>query len=227
MHVTLGAQYRIERSIDQAVSVANDGWTRIGSYCPFRYDYSKSFHREAYRDGEGGAVLTNNNEIYGDLLLFRSWHYQEGQTTYFTNPDAFRQGDWYYEMQSLGYNYRMTDIQAALGCSQLTKIEWFVKDKTRDSLSLQQCLSGQSMRYSTEREHYRSSFRLCNSIKRPFGRHASHYLLKIKEEGTWSPGALYSCLSPTTFRMTLDTRLCPIAEEISMAVRLVSRSFRR
>jgi len=156
----LGAQYRIERSIDQAVSVANDGWTRIGS-CAHSDMTILSFHPVKHiATGEGGAVLTNNNEIYESLLLFRSHGITKDKHN-FTNPDAFRQGDWYYEMQSLGYNYRMTDIQAALGCSQLTKIEWFVKTRREIASHYSNVFQGNPyFDIPTEREHYRSSFHL-------------------------------------------------------------------
>jgi UDP-4-amino-4,6-dideoxy-N-acetyl-beta-L-altrosamine transaminase len=81
-----------------------------------------SFHPVKHiTTGEGGAVLTNNKEFYKKLLLFRSHGITKDQ--FINKPD----GDWYYEMQFLGYNYRMTDIQAALGISQLKKLDSFVE----------------------------------------------------------------------------------------------------
>jgi len=71
--------------------------------------------------GEGGAVATNNLEYYKKLLTFRSHGVVRGQTQLNEN-----QGPWYYEMQYLGYNYRLTDIQCALGLSQLKKLESFL-----------------------------------------------------------------------------------------------------
>jgi UDP-4-amino-4,6-dideoxy-N-acetyl-beta-L-altrosamine transaminase len=80
-----------------------------------------SFHPVKHiTTGEGGAVLTNNKEFYKNLLMFRNHGITKEQ---FINKSD---GDWYYEMQLLGYNYRMTDIQAALGISQLKKLETFV-----------------------------------------------------------------------------------------------------
>ena len=82
-----------------------------------------SFHPvKTMTTGEGGAVTTNSREIYEKLLLYRS----HGITK---NPDKLEKNDgpWYYEMQELGFNYRITDIQAALGISQLMKIETFKK----------------------------------------------------------------------------------------------------
>lgn len=81
-----------------------------------------SFHPVKHiTTGEGGAVLTNDEEVYKKCLSFRSHGMEKAN---FKNiPDSPA----YHEMQLLGYNYRMTDIQAALGISQLKKIESFVK----------------------------------------------------------------------------------------------------
>lgn len=64
--------------------------------------------------GEGGMVTTNNKELYELLKLYRS----HGITK---ENMSENHGGWYYEMQALGYNYRLTDMQAALGISQLAK----------------------------------------------------------------------------------------------------------
>jgi len=83
-----------------------------------------SFHPVKHiTTGEGGAVLTNDEDIYEKLLMFRTHGITKERGKLINNPD----GDWYYEMQYLGYNYRMTDIQAALGISQLKKFDYFLK----------------------------------------------------------------------------------------------------
>ena len=66
--------------------------------------------------GEGGMVTTNNEELYKKLLNFRSHGIQQDKSLWVENH-----GLWYYEMQELGFNYRLTDIQSALGISQLTR----------------------------------------------------------------------------------------------------------
>lgn len=81
-----------------------------------------SFHPVKYiTTGEGGMVLTDNEEFYERLKLFRT----HGITK---NPEMLKKNDggWYYEMHHLGYNYRVTDIQCALGISQLVKLDGFV-----------------------------------------------------------------------------------------------------
>ncbi len=78
-----------------------------------------SFHPVKHiTTGEGGMVTTNNEALYQKLLMFRS----HGITK---NPDLMHQNDggWYYEMQLLGYNYRIPDINAALGLSQLKQAD--------------------------------------------------------------------------------------------------------
>ena len=81
-----------------------------------------SFHPvKQITTGEGGAVLTNNPDYYERLLRFRTHGITKDHFS--REPD----GDWYYEMQFLGFNYRMTDLQAALGTSQLAKLDRFVQ----------------------------------------------------------------------------------------------------
>ncbi len=81
-----------------------------------------SFHPvKTVTGGEGGAVLTNHEEYYKKLLLYRSHGITREESLLEREPD----GPWYYEQIALGYNYRMTDIQAALLLSQLDKLPMF------------------------------------------------------------------------------------------------------
>lgn len=81
-----------------------------------------SFHPvKTVTGGEGGAVLTNSEAYYKKLLLARS----HGITRDPSQMEKEPEGGWYYEQVSLGYNYRMTDIQAGLLISQLDKLEIF------------------------------------------------------------------------------------------------------
>lgn len=81
-----------------------------------------SFHPvKTVTGGEGGAVMTNSEEYYQKLLLARS----HGITRDTALMEEEPHGGWYYEQVSLGYNYRMTDIQAGLLISQLDKLPMF------------------------------------------------------------------------------------------------------
>lgn len=84
-----------------------------------------SFHPVKHiTTGEGGIITTNNKEYYEKLIEFRSHGITRNKTKFIDNH-----GPWYYEMQFLGYNYRMTDIQAALGVSQLNKSDEFLRKR--------------------------------------------------------------------------------------------------
>lgn len=83
-----------------------------------------SFHPvKTVTGGEGGAILTNSEDYYKRLLLFRTHGITRDSSLMSVPPE----GDWYYQQIDLGYNYRMTDIQAALVNSQLDKLTMFKK----------------------------------------------------------------------------------------------------
>lgn len=96
--------------------------TKVGS-CTFSDMTVFSFHPvKIVTTGEGGMVLTNNRELYENLKIYRS----HGITRDPARMTHASDGPWYYQQLTLGYNYRMTDIQAALGASQMTRLDTFV-----------------------------------------------------------------------------------------------------
>ena len=83
-----------------------------------------SFHPvKLITTGEGGMALTNQPDLYQKLTLLRS-HGITRNPAHMIGPID---GDWYYQQTALGYNYRMTDIQAALGISQLKQLDKFIE----------------------------------------------------------------------------------------------------
>lgn len=112
------------------IVLIEDGAHVIGTRYNGRYNGSiadmttLSFHPvKTVTCGEGGAVLTNSEAFYKKLLLYRS----HGITRDETQMEHESDGSWYYEQIALGYNYRMTDMQAALLISQLDKLPAFSK----------------------------------------------------------------------------------------------------
>lgn len=92
--------------------------TRVGS-CKYSDMTVFSFHPvKTITTCEGGVVTTNDENLYKKLCAFRAHGmYKDGDM----------KNDWRYEMRELGYNYRLTDVQAALGISQLKRLEGFKK----------------------------------------------------------------------------------------------------
>jgi UDP-4-amino-4,6-dideoxy-N-acetyl-beta-L-altrosamine transaminase len=83
-----------------------------------------SFHPVKHiATGEGGMITTNNEELYKKLLLLRTHGITKDVYSYKNSKEDVAQGGWYYEMQELGYNYRLTDFQAALGISQMDRAD--------------------------------------------------------------------------------------------------------
>ena len=76
--------------------------------------------------GEGGSILTNNKNLHNKIIQLRSHGITKNKKM---DSDIFP--PWYYEMHSLGYNYRLTDIQCALGISQLSKLNDFIVSRKK------------------------------------------------------------------------------------------------
>lgn len=103
--------------------------TMVGS-CPHSLMTVFSFHPvKAIASGEGGMITTNDTSVYRRLLRLRSHGINKLDDPMRVPAEATTDGranPWYYEMQELGYHYRITDIQSALGRSQLTKVDQFI-----------------------------------------------------------------------------------------------------
>ncbi len=116
-----------------------------------------SFHPVKHiTTGEGGAILTNNAEIYEKLLMLRNHGMTKDEELLTSNP-----GPWYYEMHMLGFNYRITDLQCALGISQLKKLDRFIK-RRREIVDIYNRELGQ-IKYITipiEKDYAKSSYHL-------------------------------------------------------------------
>lgn len=96
--------------------------TKVGS-CKYSDMTVFSFHPvKIVTTGEGGMVLTNSKDLYDKLVLYRS--HGITRTPELMTKEA--DGPWYYQQIDLGFNYRMTDMQAALGYSQMHKVDKFV-----------------------------------------------------------------------------------------------------
>ena len=88
---------------------------------------TQSFHPvKNITTGEGGAILTNDKKFYEKVKILRTHGITKNKKNLLKND-----GGWYYEMHELGYNFRISDFQCALGISQLNRLDFFIK-KRRD-----------------------------------------------------------------------------------------------
>ena len=95
---------------------------KVGN-CEYSHICVFSFHPvKMITTGEGGAITTNDENLDESISILRT----HGITKDKTKFDEESHGAWYYEQQALGFNYRMTDLQAALGISQLKRLDKFV-----------------------------------------------------------------------------------------------------
>lgn len=116
-----------------------------------------SFHPVKHiTTGEGGMITTNSKELYKQLVSLRS-HGIVRATDDFTD---ISHGPWYYEMQHLGFNYRMTDLQAALGISQMDKLEFFIKRRRQIAFIYNEAFSDLPLQLPATSEDSCSSYHL-------------------------------------------------------------------
>lgn len=119
-----------------------------------------SFHPvKGITTGEGGAITTNDEELYRRLLLYRNHGMIRSEDeAAFEDPMGVctasgARPPWYYEMQELGYNYRITDIQCALGRSQLAKLDRFLAHKEKLAALYRQLIQGSELLSSRVQPH--------------------------------------------------------------------------
>ena len=109
----------IEDAAHAIGSKYRDG-TPVGN-CKYSSMTIFSFHPvKTLTSGEGGAVTTNSEDLYKKLLMMRSHGITKDPAILEENP-----GPWYYEQHELGYNFRITDLQCALGRVQLSRLDCF------------------------------------------------------------------------------------------------------
>jgi UDP-4-amino-4,6-dideoxy-N-acetyl-beta-L-altrosamine transaminase len=142
----LGARWRDSQGI----------WQWVGS-CSHSDMACFSFHPVKHiTTGEGGAILTNREDLYHKLKTLRSHGIVNGR-----NELPADSGGWYYEMRMLGFNYRITDFQCALGFSQLDHLsEWIARRRSIASRYRAAFGSLPCLRLQREPESFESSYHL-------------------------------------------------------------------
>jgi UDP-4-amino-4,6-dideoxy-N-acetyl-beta-L-altrosamine transaminase len=115
-----------------------------------------SFHPVKHiATGEGGAVTTSRKDLYDKVALYRTHGITKDPALLERND-----GGWYYEMQDLGYNYRITELQAALGMTQLSRLDWSVKRRNEIALRYDEAFRGTEVKTPYRKENIVHAFHL-------------------------------------------------------------------
>ena len=113
----LKKKYNVKFINDNCHSIGSKYKDNIGYAVKYADLSCLSFHPvKNITSAEGGAIITNNNDIYKKCKMLRSHGIVKKDNIY----------PWYYEMQDLGFNYRLSDIHASLGLSQIRKLNKFI-----------------------------------------------------------------------------------------------------
>ncbi len=116
-----------------------------------------SFHPvKIITTGEGGSITTNSKKLYEKMLLFKN----NGITKDIKKFQSQNLGPWYYEQQTLGYNFRMSDIQASLGINQLKRINLMVKKRNKIAKKYKNDLKSLPIEFQKIEKPFYSSFHL-------------------------------------------------------------------
>lgn len=116
-----------------------------------------SFHPvKIITSGEGGMAMTRDAELAAKMAILRSHGITRDETLMTHEPD----GPWYYQQINLGWNYRMTDIHAALGLSQMTRLDDYIKRRHILAKRYDVALSGFPLRIPTRVDDCISAFHL-------------------------------------------------------------------
>lgn len=147
--------FKVIEDASHSIGASRNG-IKVGS-CRWSDIAVFSFHPvKIVTTGEGGMALTNDPELSVRMELFRS-HGITRDAAKFISPSA---DAWHYEQQALGFNYRMTDIQAALGLSQMARLGTYVDKRNQIAARYHDLLSGLPLQLSSVCAANRSAFHL-------------------------------------------------------------------
>ena len=188
--------------------------TNIGG-CTYSDMVVLSFHPvKSITTGEGGAVLTDNKEYYEKLVMFRQHGVTKDRGEF--SLKANDAGDWYYEMQLLGCNYRLTDIQCSMGISQLRKLDRFIKRRREIAEIYREAFEDNDyFELPLEKDHVKSSWHLYPiRLKDKYKDKKKEIFRRLREKGVGvQVHYIPVYLQPYYRNLGYKTEICPVAED--------------
>ena len=169
-----------------------------------------SFHPvKIITSGEGGCVTTNNKKFYERMLLYRNNGIEKNKRQFIKKNT----GPWYYEQQSIGYNFRLNDIQAALGISQLKKINLFLKKRNKIAKFYKDNLKSLPLNFQLVGKNFYSSYHLfIIQINKNFKKYYKNLFLFLRKNNLlvnlhYLPVHLHPFYRRKGFRSTVTARI--------------------
>ena len=232
-----------EKEFGNKIFIIEDASHALGSFykgkyvgsCAFSDMTVMSFHPVKHiTTGEGGAVLTNDEILYKKLKRLRSHGISNTPGEFVYKDQAFGNSSfvglqsaienpqlvnpWYYEQVDLGYNYRITDIQCALGTSQLKKLHDFCKRRSEIADVYNEAFSGiESIQIPFESEDCSSNFHLYVLLINfnQIGMERAQLMIELKKCGIQTQVHYIPVYTQPFYQKTFGTSWgdCPNAEE--------------
>lgn len=190
----LSAKYgfKILEDAAHALGAHHHDGNKIGS-CKYSDITGFSLHPvKSIAAGEGGIITTNNTDYYKKLIRLRSHGINKNDDPFLNHNQAFTvdiQNPWYYEMQELGYNYRLTDIQCALANSQLRKLDSFITKRKEAVTYYDMAFETISGIVPIQKEYRRISSHHLYAIRIDFERYKTsraELMLNLRENGIYT-----------------------------------------
>lgn len=196
--------------------IGNHEWADITTF---------SFHPvKTLTTGEGGMLVTNNEEYANQARLLRTHGMTRSEDSFqgLGHPDFQERGPWYYEMQTLGYNYRITDIQCALGVSQLERLDNFlhrrreIVAKYNQAFANHEFITTPSLRNAADENITSWHLYTVQIDFNKLGRTRTDVMTSLREKGIGTQVLYIPVHLQPWYRKTFGYRAgkCPIAEDI-------------